>query len=100
MRNHEKRRTNSLSGTWLWPGLVVLLSAVASFWPARRFPADRAPGAGVRIEERKDVETGDHVLFVGQVVAAHLDKDAGPRLVNFGDRWACAQVVPETVFER
>ena len=46
------------------------------------------------------VETGDHVLFVGQVVAAHLDEDAGPRLVNFGDRWACAQVVPETVFER
>jgi flavin reductase (DIM6/NTAB) family NADH-FMN oxidoreductase RutF len=45
------------------------------------------------------VETGDHVLFVGEVVAAHLDEDAGPRLMNFGDLWACAQVVPETVFE-
>lgn len=47
-----------------------------------------------------EVETGDHVLFVGQVVAAHLDKDAGYRLMNFGDRWACAQMIPEIVFER
>jgi flavin reductase (DIM6/NTAB) family NADH-FMN oxidoreductase RutF len=46
------------------------------------------------------VETGDHVLFVGEVVAAHLDKEAGPRLMNFGDRWACAQSVAETLFER
>jgi len=46
------------------------------------------------------VETGDHVLFVGEVVAAHLDEEAGPRLMNFGDQWACAQVVPETLFER
>jgi flavin reductase (DIM6/NTAB) family NADH-FMN oxidoreductase RutF len=45
-------------------------------------------------------ETGDHVLFVGEVVAAHLDEEAGPRLMNFGDRWACAQIVPETRFER
>jgi flavin reductase (DIM6/NTAB) family NADH-FMN oxidoreductase RutF len=48
----------------------------------------------------REVETGDHVLFVGQVVAAHLDEDAGQRLMNFGDVWACAQVVPETLFER
>jgi flavin reductase (DIM6/NTAB) family NADH-FMN oxidoreductase RutF len=46
-----------------------------------------------------EIETGDHVVFVGQVVAAHLDEDAGHRLMNFGDRWACAQIVPETVFE-
>ena len=46
------------------------------------------------------VETGDHVLFVGKVVAAHLDEGAGPRLMNFGDEWACAQIVPETRFER
>ena len=46
------------------------------------------------------VETGDHVLFVGEVVAAHLDESAGPRLMNFGDRWACAQIVPDTLFKR
>jgi flavin reductase (DIM6/NTAB) family NADH-FMN oxidoreductase RutF len=46
------------------------------------------------------VETGDHVLFVGEIVAAHLDKTGGPRLMNFGDRWACAQIVPETLFLR
>ena len=35
-----------------------------------------------------------------EVVAAHLDEGAGPRLMNFGDRWACAQIVPETLFQR
>ena len=45
-----------------------------------------------------EVKTGDHVLFVGQVVAAHLDENAGPRMVNFGDRWACARVEPGSVF--
>ncbi len=47
-----------------------------------------------------EVETGDHILFVGEVVAAHLDEDAGSRLMNFGDQWACAQMVIGTVFER
>ena len=47
-----------------------------------------------------EVETGDHMLFVGEVVAAHLDDEAGRRLMNFGDDWACAQVVPETLFQR
>jgi len=47
-----------------------------------------------------EVETGDHVLFVGEVVAAHADEGTGPRLMNFGDRWACAQAVLETSFER
>ena len=45
-----------------------------------------------------EVETGDHITFVGEVVAAHLDEAAGGRLMNFGDRWACAQAVRETVF--
>ena len=45
-----------------------------------------------------EVRTGDHTVFVGEVVAAHLDEEAGPRLMNFGDHWACAQVVPETLF--
>ena len=43
----------------------------------------------------KEVETGDHITFVGEVVAAHLDEDAGGRLMNFGARWACAQEVRE-----
>ena len=47
-----------------------------------------------------EVVTGDHVLFVGEIVAAHLNEQAGPRLMNFGDRWACAQIVPETLFKR
>jgi flavin reductase (DIM6/NTAB) family NADH-FMN oxidoreductase RutF len=44
------------------------------------------------------VPAGDHILFIGQVVAAHVNEQAGPRLMNFGDRWACAGPVPETEF--
>lgn len=47
----------------------------------------------------KETIAGDHVLFVGEVVAAHLNENARRRLLNFGDRWACAQVAPETAFE-
>ncbi len=39
-----------------------------------------------------EMETGDHIIFVGEVVAAHIDESVGPRLLNFGDeRWACAR---------
>jgi flavin reductase (DIM6/NTAB) family NADH-FMN oxidoreductase RutF len=29
----------------------------------------------------RELETGDHVLFVGQIVAAHLDESVGRRLM-------------------
>ena len=46
-----------------------------------------------------ELETGDHILFVGEVVAAHLDDSAGERLMNFGNNvWACAQMRTATVF--
>jgi flavin reductase (DIM6/NTAB) family NADH-FMN oxidoreductase RutF len=48
-----------------------------------------------------EFETGDHLLFVGKVVVAHLDLDVGERLMNFGgDEWACARPVPGTIFPR
>ena len=48
-----------------------------------------------------EFETGDHILFVGEIVAAHLDESVGERLMNFGgDTWACAQIVQESRFQR
>ena len=44
------------------------------------------------------VPCGDHVLFIGEVVAAHVDREAGHRLVNFGTTWACAHIVPGTEY--
>jgi flavin reductase (DIM6/NTAB) family NADH-FMN oxidoreductase RutF len=44
------------------------------------------------------VRAGDHILFIGEIVAAHLNEEAGPRLLNFGDKWASAQPVPGTEF--
>jgi flavin reductase (DIM6/NTAB) family NADH-FMN oxidoreductase RutF len=45
------------------------------------------------------VESGDHFVFIGEVVAAHLQEGAGDRLMNFGaDLWACAQISPGTEF--
>jgi flavin reductase (DIM6/NTAB) family NADH-FMN oxidoreductase RutF len=46
-----------------------------------------------------EVQTGDHALFVGRVVAAHLDEAVGGRLMNFGDQWATAQGLVETASE-
>jgi flavin reductase (DIM6/NTAB) family NADH-FMN oxidoreductase RutF len=69
--------------------------------PAAQIQTPLIRGAAYNLEcaLHSAFETGDHTVFVGQVVAAHLDESAGPRLMNFGgDQWACAQVVPETVF--
>ena len=32
-----------------------------------------------------ELETGDHTVFAGRVVAAHVDEDLPGRLMNFGD---------------
>jgi flavin reductase (DIM6/NTAB) family NADH-FMN oxidoreductase RutF len=46
-----------------------------------------------------ELETGDHILFVGEVVAAHLDESAGERLMNFGgNAWACASKIADTEY--
>ena len=69
--------------------------------PATRIETPLIKGALYNLECKlySDLETGDHVLFVGEVVAAHLDESAGPRLMNFGDNlWALAQAVPEATF--
>ncbi|MFN2156491.1 MAG: flavin reductase family protein [Anaerolineae bacterium] len=44
------------------------------------------------------VVAGDHTLFIGEIVAAHLNQEAGLRLLNFDAKWACAVPVPETEF--
>jgi flavin reductase (DIM6/NTAB) family NADH-FMN oxidoreductase RutF len=44
------------------------------------------------------VPAGDHILFIGEIVAAHFNEQAGPRLLNFGDQWACAEPAPGTEF--
>jgi len=45
-------------------------------------------------------ETGDHTIFVGEVVAAHVEDDAPGRLVNFGpDGYALARPDPDTLFQ-
>ena len=44
--------------------------------------------------------TGDHSIFVGQIVAAHVEDEAPERLVNFGaGRYAAALRNERTVFE-
>ena len=46
------------------------------------------------------LETGDHTIFAGEVVAAHVDDDAVHRLVNFGEfRYAAAEVRSGTLYE-
>ena len=41
------------------------------------------------------LEAGDHTIFVGEVVASHVDDKAGPRILNFGTPgFGAAQIVP------
>jgi flavin reductase (DIM6/NTAB) family NADH-FMN oxidoreductase RutF len=71
--------------------------------PSAEIETPLLEGAVYNLECRlhSEFETGDHILFVGEVVAAHLDKDTGERMMNFGgDDWACAQIVQETKFQR
>jgi flavin reductase (DIM6/NTAB) family NADH-FMN oxidoreductase RutF len=71
--------------------------------PAAEIETPLLEGAVYNLECRlhSEFETGDHILFVGEVVAAHLNESAGDRLMNFGgDEWACAQIVQQTRFRR
>jgi flavin reductase (DIM6/NTAB) family NADH-FMN oxidoreductase RutF len=71
--------------------------------PATEVKTPLLEGAVYNLECKlhSECETGDHILFVGEIVAAHLDQDTGARLMNFGDNeWACAQMVSETRFLR
>ena len=45
------------------------------------------------------LEAGDHTIFVGEVVAAHIDDEAAGRLLNFGPGlYALAQPMPGTEY--
>lgn len=48
----------------------------------------------------KQMLTGDHTIFVGEIVAAHVDDEAPGRLLNFGPLgFALGQPVESTVFK-
>lgn len=44
--------------------------------------------------------TGDHTIFVGEIVKGHHDGENGERLMNFGHgKYAVAQMNPSTIFQ-
>ena len=50
-------------------------------------------GAAANLECKvvHEYESGDHIIFVGEVVAAHVPDTPIPKLENFGDRYAPSQ---------
>lgn len=69
--------------------------------PASRIGAPLVEGAVANLECRlvAELETGDHTIFVGEVVAAHVEDDVPGRLLNFGlGLYALAQPVPSSEF--
>lgn len=68
--------------------------------PATELETPLLKGAVYNLEcvLHSQVPSGDHVIFVGEVVAAHVDPAAGERLMNFGETWACAQIAPGTEY--
>lgn len=59
-------------------------------------------GAAANFECRlvRRLRTGDHTIFVGEVVAAHVAEPAVERIVNFGGTFACAVPRQETASGR
>ena len=66
--------------------------------PAEKVSARLIDGAVANLECRlhTDHPTGDHTIFVGEVLAGHVDGPPGSRLMNFGRRhFAVALMDPE-----
>jgi flavin reductase (DIM6/NTAB) family NADH-FMN oxidoreductase RutF len=69
--------------------------------PADEIGAPLLAGALVNLECRlaAQLETGDHTIFVGEVLAAHLAGQIPGRLLNFGPGlYALAQPMPGSEF--
>lgn len=69
--------------------------------PARWIRPPLLEGAVANLECRlvAELNTGDHTIFVGQVVAAHVDDDVPGRLLNFGPGlYALARPAPGSEF--
>jgi len=69
--------------------------------PASRIKPPLVEGAVVNLECRlvATLETGDHTIFVGEVVVAHVEDDVSGRLFNFGPGlYALAQPIPGSEF--
>jgi flavin reductase (DIM6/NTAB) family NADH-FMN oxidoreductase RutF len=65
-----------------------------------RTPLIEAAVANFECRLAGQMDTGDHTIFVGEVVAAHIDEHASGRLVNFGDfRYAMAEVASGTLYQ-
>jgi flavin reductase (DIM6/NTAB) family NADH-FMN oxidoreductase RutF len=69
--------------------------------PAQRVGPPLLEGAVANLECRlvAELDTGDHTIFVGEVLAAHVDDQVPDRLLNFGPGlYALAQPVPGSEF--
>lgn len=73
----------------------------AQLLPAKELVTPLLNGAFVNLECRLHSmpEAGDHTVFIGEVVAAHMSGAQGP-LVNFGAQgYALAKPVEETIYK-
>lgn len=68
--------------------------------PATAVGVPLIAGAAANFECRLvgQLTTGDHTIFVGEVVAAHVEDPVAARIVNFGSCYAVALPKEETAF--
>jgi len=63
-------------------------------------PLIRGAVANLECRVADSLCTGDHTIFVGEVLAAHVEDQLGYRLLNFGGRrFGQPQIVPGTLFQ-
>lgn len=102
------RQTGEFNLCWAGPGQHELLTWAGSrtgrdvdkfatagvqTWPAAVNRAPLIEGCAMALEchARHEYPAGDHLIVVGEIVAAHLADPARPIIVNFGGRYLPAR---------
>ncbi|MEA3345565.1 MAG: flavin reductase family protein [Chloroflexota bacterium] len=70
--------------------------------PAAEIKTPLLQGAVANFECRlvKQMDTGDHTIFIGEVVASQIEEEIPGRLLNFGDdHYAMAEIASGTLYE-
>lgn len=82
-----------LCGTKSGRDLDKLAAAALAAFPAKRVKPPLLGGCAANLECKVtgSLVTGDHTIFAGEIVAAHIDESVGDRVCNFGGKFAAAR---------
>lgn len=82
----EESMAEDIRHTGSHSGPEKMAKATLKFAPAMKVKAPLVAGciASFECKLHSSLPAGDHTIFVGEIVQAHADGEAGERLLNFG----------------